>query len=157
MKLLKQKIMKTKIENKKELTKCIVGLVFIIFLISVMVKYCSPGERKYVFFGEDGYTQYNVIGNDSIRSILYNNGCKPYYIATIINVSNYSFFEEVFLLKHDSFVFNEIQVNPGDTVILKKHEEITDRWKYVDECGHQIPFNNIHCVGYFEKSEFHKY
>lgn len=146
-----------KAKTKKNIAR-IPFLLFIVFLAFFFVKTCTHGERKYVFFGEDGYTEYKVIGNDNIRSILYNNGSKPYYIATITNVTDYSFFEDVFLLKHDSFVFNEeIQVNPGDTVILKKHEQIAARWKSLDECGHAIPFCDIRYVGYWEDGEFNKY
>lgn len=143
-------------KTKKNIAR-IPFLLFIAFLVIFFVKTCTHGERKYVFFGEDGYTEYKVVGNDSIRSILYNNGSKSYCIATIINVTDYSFFENVFLLKRDSFVFNEIQVNPGDTIILKKHEQIAGRWKSVDECGHAIPFGYIRCVGYWENGEFNKY
>lgn len=149
--------MKTK--TKKNIAR-ISFLLFIICLAFFFVKVCTRSERKYVYFGEDGYTQYTVVGNDSINFILYNNGCNPYYIATItfVRASNRSFFEEVFpFLQHDSCVFNEIQVNPGDTVILKKHERIAERWKYVDECGHLIPFGDIRHVGYWEDGEFNEY
>lgn len=135
----------------KKIIARILFLLFVVFLVFFFVG--THGERKYVYYGEDGYTQYNVIGNDSIWYILYNNGNKPYYIATMTNVTNYSFFK----MELDSFVLHEIQVNPGDTVILKKHEEIVDRWKYVDECGHPIPVGDIRCVGCWKNGKFNKY
>lgn len=126
-----------------------------ILIVSFLLVSCQE-KREYLYFGEDGYTQYHVIGDDSVRYILYNNGFNPYYIGTITKFTDYSFFEYTFLLKHDSFAYKEMRVNPGDTLILKKDEEITHRWKYVDECGHPIPFYDIHYVGYWEDGKFHK-
>jgi len=125
-----------------------------LFLLIMCLGACSDGNEIYVYSGDAGYTQY--INTSNGTCILLNISSKPYYLVTITNVTNYSFFEYTFLLKHDSFVSKEIQVNPGDTIILKRDEEIIHRWKCVDECGHQIPFNYIEYVGYWEDGEFHR-
>jgi hypothetical protein len=132
----------------------IFGFFLLVIYLGAFLKACSREDEIYVYSGDAGYTQYTNTSNGT--SVLLNISSKPYYVATITNVTNYSFFEYSFLLKHDSFVSKEIQVNPGDTLILKKDEEITHRWKGIDECGHEIPFNNIEYVGYWKDGEFNR-
>jgi hypothetical protein len=130
------------------------GLFLFVIYLGAFLRSCSRGDEIYVYFGDAGYTQYTNTSNGDC--MLLNTSNKSYYISAWTLYCTHHWLDELFCLGIDSTISNEVQVNPGDTVFIKRPTEITCRWKYIDECGHKIPFNFIEYVGYWEDGEFHR-
>lgn len=140
----------------------------IALLFVTLLTLSSCGEkRKYLFYGDDGYTEYRIISDDNDPekgALVLNNGLKPFYISITARVkpksySNRSWFYKTFIYTNfqDSIVYEEVKLDPNDSIRVKYPKMVNDQWKYIDECGHKIPLAYIFYVGYFDKDNiFHK-
>lgn len=131
-------------------------IIVFLFLSAMCLGSCSHGDKVYVYFGDDGYVQYNNVRTGDI--MLLNDSDRPYYVSTFVSYCTHRTWVGQFFCAggSDSIVSKEIRIVPGDTVFIHSPTRITDRWKGIDGCGHPIPFHYVEYVGYWEDGVFHR-